>query len=288
MSRRHTHEMEGASSRRENRKVRPLEENRAAPFLHELPKTVRALHALARGSKARRSDPIALGPASGKEYNLSGFALNRLLHSYGITVRRSVFAGTPDESVAIADGIGFPVALKIISPQVAHGSGIAEKLADSNALRSTAEAMTSALRSRHGEPIVDGYFVQEVATGVELIVGVGADAKLGPFMVAGIGSAASEAVDDLTVGLLPVAEDDARNMLESLSGTSLGAAAEKSPDVTAAAQAMEGLSRFFLDHRQWLTGVELSPLIVLGEGDGVRVGNVRIAGLHDSRKRAFV
>ncbi len=284
MSRRHTHDTEGANSRRENGNVHHLEEDSAAPFLHELPETVRALHALARGSKARRSDRIALGPAGGKEYNLSGFALNRLLHSYGITVRRSAFAGTPDESVAIADGIGFPVALKIISPQVAHGSGIAEKLADGNALRSTAEAMTSVLRSRHGEPIVDGYFVQEVATGVELIVGVGADAKLGPFMVAGIGSAAREAVDDLTVGLLPVTEDDARNMLESLSGTSLFvcAAAEKSPDVTAAAQAMEGLSRFFLDHRPWLNGVELSPLIVLGEGDGVRVGNVRIAGLHDT------
>jgi len=259
--------------------------DRPAPFLHELPQTVRALHALANESKLRRGDGIAPGPAAGREHELSGFALNRLLHSYGITLRRSAFAGTPEESVAIADGMGFPVTLKIISPQVADGSGIAENLADGNALRSTAEAMNAVLRDRHGQVIVDGYLVQEMVRGLELVVDVGADAQLGPFMVVGLSGAAAEAGDGLAFGLLPVSEEDARNMLDSLriAAQPVCAHVDKSPDVEAAAQAMAGLSRFYLDHRPWLGGLEISPLIVLGEDDGVRAGGVRLAGLSEAR-----
>jgi succinyl-CoA synthetase beta subunit len=116
-----------------------------------------------------------------------------------------------------------------------------------------------------------------MVAGLELIVGVREDPQYGPLMLVGLGGVLVEALGDIAMRLLPVDETEARTMLLELRArTLLGAFRGRAPrDVDAAARAIAGLSRMFLDHRGALTELEINPLIVLGEGEGVRAVDVR-------------
>ena len=103
------------------------------------------------------------------------------------------------------------------------------------------------------------------------------DPQFGPFMVAGLGGVLVEAMGDVALRMLPVTEDDAREMLDELRGRSvLGAFRGRPPrDVAALVTAMCGLSDLFLAHRNTLADLEVNPLILLEEGAGVRAVDVR-------------
>jgi acetyltransferase len=93
-----------------------------------------------------------------------------------------------------------------------------------------------------------------------------------------------EVLQDVCIRLLPVGEMMAREMLSSLAGRALLDAFRGQParDVAALAKAMAGLSRLFLDYRPWLADLEINPLMVLGEGAGVRAVDVRAVKKRDN------
>jgi len=170
--------------------------------------------------------------------------------------------------------------VKIVSPQASHKTevgGVALGLAEAAAVRTAAESMSRSLRARDPKAAIDGYLVQEMVSGLEMIIGVRADPQFGPFMIVGVGGVFVEALNDVAIRLLPVDEEIAREMLLSLRAkVLLGAFRGKPPrDVAAVARAVAGLSRLFLDHREWLSDLEVNPLIVLAEGEGVRAVDVR-------------
>ena len=259
---------------------RKFQQEAGVPFIQGLPETVRALRALVRYGEALRRPVVPIRPARGRAENLSGPSLDRLLASHGLVPPKSTLARTPEEAAAVAAGIGFPVAVKIVSPQASHKTevgGVALGLADAAAVRAAAQTMASSLRTRDSKAAIDGYLVQEMVSGLEMIIGVRADPQFGPFMIVGIGGVFVEALNDVAVRLLPVDEEIARDMLQSLRGKSLlGPFRGKPPrDTAAVAGAVAGLSRLFLDHREWLSDLEVNPLIVLAEGDGARAVDVR-------------
>jgi acetyltransferase len=114
--------------------------------------------------------------------------------------------------------------------------------------------------------------------GVEMIVGVREDPQFGPLMLVGFGGVTVEALHDVALRLLPVDEHVARDMIRSLRCAALlGAFRGRSArDVDAVIRAMVGLSRLFLDHRPWLSDIEVNPLIVGAVGEGVRAVDVRV------------
>jgi succinyl-CoA synthetase beta subunit len=198
-----------------------------------------------------------------------------------LTPPQSAFAKTLDEAAAQAARLGFPVALKIVSPQASHKTevgGVALGLRDAAAVRSAAEAMRARLAAHDAGARVEGFLVQEMVDGLEMILGVREDPQFGPFMVAGLGGVAVEAVRDVAIRLLPIDEATARDMLQSLRGAALLAAFRGRParDIDAVVSAMTGLSRLFLDHRPWLSDLEINPLMVLAQGQGVRAVDVRL------------
>ena len=148
-------------------------------------------------------------------------------------------------------------------------------LADRDAVRAAAAAMAARVPGP-----CEGFLVQEMVDGLELIVGVREDAQYGPVMAAGLGGVLVEALDDVQVRLLPVDEAMAEEVLRALKGARLlGPFRGRRPrDVNAAARAMAGLSRLFLDHRPFLADLEINPLMVLEEGHGVRAVDVRLLG----------
>ena len=111
-----------------------------------------------------------------------------------------------------------------------------------------------------------------------MILGVREDPQFGPFLLVGLGGVAAEAMKDVAIRMLPVDEDTARDMLGALRGTALLGEFRGRParDTAAVVRAMTGLSRLFLDHRPWLSDLEINPLIVLAQGEGVRAVDVRV------------
>ena len=102
--------------------------------------------------------------------------------------------------------------MKIVSPQASHKTevgGVALGLRDAAAVRTAAEAMAAAARrARSRRAQVDGFLVQEMVDGLEMILGVREDPQFGPFMLVGLGGVMVEVMRDVAIRLLPIDEDD--------------------------------------------------------------------------------
>ncbi|HUB95987.1 MAG TPA: acetate--CoA ligase family protein [Stellaceae bacterium] len=254
---------------------RAFQQKAGIPFIQGLPETLRAAQHLVRYAEALRTRPAPLPMPAGSAAALAGAAFARLLAEHGITLPRSEEAATPADAGDAAARIGFPVAVKILAHQALHKTeigGVALHLGTKEAVRAAAQAMAA-----RGGSGTAGFLVQEMVDGLELMIGVREDAQYGPVMVAGLGGVAVEVLNDVAVRLLPVDEAVAAEMLASLkSAPLLGAFRGRPPrDVAAAARAMAGLSRLFLDHRRFLSDLEINPLIVLALGEGARAVDVR-------------
>ncbi len=251
-------------------------------FLQGMPATVRAIRALIGYAATLRRDPPPPAASSSVDVaDVSVAGLPSLLTRYHLPSPRSSFAASPEEAAKRALEIGFPVAVKVVSAQASHKTevgGVALNLADADAAGAAATAMAERLARHVPGAELDGFLVQEMVAGVELIVGVREDPQYGPLMLVGLGGVLVEALGDIAMRLLPVDEAEARTMLMELKARALfGAFRGRTPrDVDAAARAIAGLSRLFLAYRKALAELEFNPLIVLGEGEGVRAVDVRV------------
>jgi acetyltransferase len=252
------------------------------PYLQGLPETVRALAALTFYG-ARRGRQIApLPPPKGSGANLQGAALQAALAGRGMTPPRSALAASPGEAARLAAGIGFPVALKIASAQISHKTevgGVRLNLKSPQEVEQQAQALAAGLSKVAPAARLDGFLVQEMVEGVEIIVGTHDDPLFGPMMVVGAGGVLVELVKDVACRLLPVGPQDVRAMIGELKVAKLLAGFRGRPaaDLDALVTAICGLSDFYLDHRHLLSDLEVNPLIVLEQGKGVRAVDLRAA-----------
>lgn len=250
------------------------------PFIQGLPEIVRALKGLIDYGARLQAKPIAMPPASGKAADLEGDALIALLERSGLTLPAGGLADDAAAAAAKAAETGFPVALKIVSPQAIHKTeigGVRLGLTDEAAVSSAATEMISRLREIDPAAEIEGFQVQEMVSGVEIIIGARDDPEYGPLMVVGLGGVLVEAIRDISLRLLPLGRDEAHAMLDELRGKAVLGAFRGRPacDVAALVRAMCALSDIFLDHRDQLADLEINPLIVLAEGAGVRAVDVR-------------
>ena len=241
------------------------------PFLQGLPSVIRALGALAfyGARKGRSIQPLA-APV-GRPETLEGAALEAALAQHGLTVPRSALGKSPADVAAAAARIGFPVALKIVSSAISHKTEVGGvRLHLSSAVeveRAAQELGALATKAVPGAPI-DGYLVQEMVDGVEMIVGARTDPLYGPMLVVGAGGILVELVKDVAFRLLPVTRADAQAMIAELKVAKLLAGFRGKPaaDVDALVSAICGLSDFYFAHRHLLSDIEINPLIVLAKG----------------------
>ena len=173
------------------------------------------------------------------------------------------------------------MALKIVSPEASHKTevgGVALDLRNSQQVETHAHAMLQQLKSVHPTATVEGFLVQEMVSGVEMIVGGRSDALFGPVIVAGFGGVTAELLKDVSIRLAPVNENVAREMLTSLRGAPLLGQFRGRPvrDMDALVSAITTLSQLYLEHRDWISEIEINPLIVLERGCGVRAVDIRV------------
>ncbi|MDR2013716.1 MAG: bifunctional acetate--CoA ligase family protein/GNAT family N-acetyltransferase [Rhodanobacter sp.] len=144
----------------------------------------------------------------------------QLLGLYGIPVLDTQVAADASQAVVLAEAIGFPVVLKILSPDIAHKSdvsGVALNLSDALAVRKAAQAMLCRVHELRPDARIDGIMVQAMVQrprAHELIVGMTSDAVLGPVLVFGQGGTATELIHDRTVALPPLNRTLARHVVD--------------------------------------------------------------------------
>ncbi len=194
----------------------------------------------------------------------------RILSGYGLRVPEERLAATAEQAVQAAEAIGFPVALKIVSPDIAHkteAGGVALHLADAQAVRAAFDrVMAHAGRHRPGARL-DGVVVQQmVGRGVEMVLGARIDPHFGPLLLVGFGGVLVELLRDTVVRLAPVQAAEARQMLKSLEGFRLlqGYRGGAKADLDALAQAIARFSEFVADNAALLREVDVNPLVVDG------------------------
>jgi acyl-CoA synthetase (NDP forming) len=198
----------------------------------------------------------------------------RLLAEYGIRPPSERLAMTADEAASIASEIGFPVVLKVQSPDIAHRSdvgGVRLGLRDPDQVAAAWPEIMAAVCAQRPDARIEGLLVAEQLTPVvELIVGLKVDSVFGPVVVAGAGGIFVEVLRDVSLRLPPLDMDEARAMLEELRMAPLlhGARGRPRADVDAAARALVQLGELALDLGPSLLELDVNPLLVLLEGSG--------------------
>jgi len=179
-----------------------------------------------------------------------------------------------DAAVAFADAQGYPVVLKVVSPDIAHKSeagGVALNIQDADALRTAWARMVGSVAAHAPTARITGYSVQPMLRGgFELIVGCSTDPELGRVLMIGAGGIWAEVLDDVRFLALPTTEAEIATALESLRIAPIlaGARGQASLDVSVAAQAIHRLGQQFLTD-PWVREVDLNPVLVRPRGQGV-------------------
>ncbi len=143
----------------------------------------------------------------------------RLLDAYGIPVTETRVARSPDEAVAAAAAIGYPVVLKLLSHTITHKTdvgGVRLNLPDADAVRAAYAGIVRSVEERRGPGHVAGISVQPMIdwAGTELIVGSSVDAQFGPVLLFGLGGSLVEVFRDRALGLPPLTTTLARRLME--------------------------------------------------------------------------
>lgn len=235
-------------------------------------RAVRAVAALARFAEAQDRPVPATVRADTAVSSLNGpydeVAAKAVLAEAGIPVLTTVLATTADEAVHAAEQVGLPVALKVVSADVAHKSdagGVALGLVTHEEVRTAFDKVTTSVSAAHPHAAIPGVAVSPMARpgGVEMIVGVTRDPVFGPVVLLGLGGIYVETLKDATTRLAPVDVDGARAMIADLGGASLLTGGRGRPPLAVddLAVTVAALSRFAAARTE-VTAVEINPLVV--------------------------
>jgi acetate---CoA ligase (ADP-forming) len=254
---------------------RAYQEEAGLPFLQGIKPTLRALAGLGSyGERLRKGIP-SLPPARGKLADLDGDRFNSLLQSHGLSLPRQALVEGATEAFQRAREIGFPVAMKLIAPEVIHKTESGAVVLGLNS-PDDVEAQGKRLLGLTRESAK--LLVQEMVQGTEILLGARTDPQYGPFMIVGLGGIFVEILKDVAVRLLPVSEKEAWAMLKELKGYKIleGVRGQPPRDTAALVNAMVGLSDIFSAHREHLSDLEFNPIMLRAEGQGLAAVDVRM------------
>ena len=198
------------------------------------------------------------------------------LQAHGMPRQSIAVARNADTAVDFACKLGYPVAMKILSADIAHKTeigGVALNVADDSAVQTQFEHLMTAARTQAGAR-VEGVLIQAMENGVaELIIGATRDPVFGPVLTVGLGGVLTEIYQDVSHRLLPVDERMAKEMLQELRAYPLltGFRGKSVGDLDAACQAIAAVSRAMLAAPANVGDIEVNPLLVKEAGQGVAV-----------------
>ncbi len=198
----------------------------------------------------------------------------RILAAAGIPAVPERACASVAEALAAAEGFGFPVVAKILSPDILHKSeigGVILDLADADAVRAAHATLLARAAERAPGARIEGVLVaKQIKGAVEMAIGIARDPVFGPVAMVGLGGVFIEILKDVAFRRCPFGQDEALAMIRSLKGFPLldGARGRPRADVAALASALAALSRFAAGAGERLVAVDVNPLLVLPEGQG--------------------
>ncbi|MCH7616380.1 MAG: acetate--CoA ligase family protein [Chloroflexi bacterium] len=195
----------------------------------------------------------------------------QVLAAAGIPVAEATLAASADDAAKAAAKAGFPVVLKIVSPDVTHKSdvgGVKIGLEDEAAVRTAYDDIIAAVSDRQPKARIEGVAVQAMARpGTEVIVGMSKDPQFGPVLMFGLGGIFVEVLKDVSFRIVPLEERDAREMIDEIKGRAVldGVRGGEPADIGALASLLLQLSAFAEANPQ-VEELDLNPVFAYKDG----------------------
>ena len=239
----------------------------------EFAQKCRAYASTPRRPLSRAAPRIALELPAGAA-TLGEHRAKQVLARYGIPVVREKLLSEAEVQALLAPPLPFPVALKIESPDVPHkteAGAVRLNVTDLAGLKQAAREVISAARTHCPGARIEGVLVQEMAAGLEVIVGAVNDGYFGPTVAFGLGGVFTELMKDVTHRFAPFDAAAAREMIGEIKGAPLlqGYRGQPALDVDALAEALARVSQLVADHADRIAEIDVNPLFVRRAGEGV-------------------
>jgi acetate---CoA ligase (ADP-forming) subunit beta len=220
---------------------------------------------------------IAAAKAEGR--NLLEHEAWALFADYGIPVPRCRLAKSMEDAVRFAAEIGFPVVLKIVSPDILHKSdagGVKINLADEQGVRSAYASIVKSVHAFHPNARLEGVLVSEMLpAGLETIIGMTQDVSFGPAFMFGLGGIFVELLKDVSFRVLPLEKSDALEMIREIKGYALlrGIRGETQKDEEALADLIVKVAKMVEENPE-IKELDINPCFVYSSG--VRPADARV------------
>ena len=223
-------------------------------------------------ARVRSEGRVTIGDAEARD----------VLEAYGVPLPKAGLAATADEAVTLAESIGYPVVMKIASPDILHKSdigGIKLNITSASEVRDAFDLLTYRGRRYMPDATIWGCQVQQmVKGGREVIIGVNRDPQFGPLIMFGLGGIYVEALKDVTFRVAPIDRRNATEMLSEIRAFKLlrGVRGEKPSDQAAIVDTLLRVSQLVTDFPE-IVELDINPLMVFEQGRGVLGIDMRLA-----------
>jgi len=195
----------------------------------------------------------------------------QILEEAGIPTARAQLAAGRDQAIAAAKQLGFPVVLKIVSPEISHKSdvgGVKLNLGSEEEVGAAFDEIVAATRKAEPKAKIEGVSVQKMAPpGVEVIMGMTKDAQFGPVLMFGLGGVFVEVLKDVAFRIVPLEPRDARQMIREIQGFPVlqGFRGQPPADLAALESMLLRLSAFVEEHPE-IAELDLNPVFAYKDG----------------------
>ena len=204
-----------------------------------------------------------------------------ILDAYGFPLPESSIATTENEAVDVANKIGYPIVMKISSPQIVHKSdagGVKVNLTNDDEVRDGFKAIMENAKKYDSNAEIKGVLIVEmVKGGKEMIIGSKLEPGMGPVVMLGMGGIYVEILKDVTFRLAPLTDQEANDMISSIKTKKLldGVRGEKPSDISKLSECIQRLSQLVTDFTE-IKELDMNPVLVMEQGDGCKILDVRI------------
>lgn len=218
----------------------------------------------------RTVNVFAQAKKEGRKYLLEPEA-KTLCQEYGIPVTKFKVATSAEEAVKFAEGIGFPVVLKIVSPEVIHKfdvGGVVLDIKNAGEVKDAYEKIIRNVKKHKPEAKIVGVLVQEMApASTEVIVGSTKDPQFGPALMFGLGGIFVEVLKDVTFRIAPITESDAREMITEVKAYPIlkGFRGQPPADIDAIVNILLNTSKLVMEHQE-IKELDFNPIMVYEKG----------------------
>jgi acetyltransferase len=234
------------------------------------------------GSDSQKAAAIVSGKLKGNDkYAMTEKEASELLKCYGFPLLESKVAGTISEVDSIVETIGFPIVMKIASPDILHKSdagGVRINIESMDAAKSVFSEIIQNAKNYKKDAVIDGVLIEAMAKpGQEVILGATRDKIFGHICMFGLGGIFVEAMKDVTFRLAPMWEVSSERMIQSIRGYNILKGVRGNPpvDLDSIKNCLLRLSEMLSDNPE-IFELDINPLIVYPEGQGCMVADARI------------